>query len=526
MTTSTSSKAFTLIELSIVMLIIGLIIAGMAQGLKVYYQKIAHEKTVNNIALVEQELRKYLAKNKSYPCPALITGVSSTANYGQADCTGATEIGTAPDTILAGMVPARELGIPDSMVVDGWNRKLSYAVTKAMTVPGIITGDETVDPPGIISVIDKANAERANPPGQAPYVVISHGPDGRGGFTNAGVEHRGCAAGAIDTQNCDRTDMVFRYSEDRSITGDNDNFDDYIGFNLAAGLAPEGDICSLQSKFFVGIGVEGADENGCKAPAPKLQRVVFSTVGTHSWTVPKGVTSAFVTMAGGGGTGVGWRISNAIHSGHSGGFVFSHPVNLTEGEAISVVVGEGGKGYRIETTSEVTVLGHPYYVSKKPDDPDQGRAGYPGRSSKILSPSGGLLLECAGGSGVALGGVDAYNDTKVVGNLKGGTVGVGITHFPTPSNPASGPYAIVGGPGTCGPGPAGYGKGMTGVSQWKTGPNLPSGTWSGGPTPFRYGSGGDIFVSGCYVTAADPGTCISAMDAVDGVVMIDVLIYE
>lgn len=42
-------------------------------------------------------------------------------------------------------------------------------------------------------------------------------------------------------------------------------------------------------------------------------------------------------------------------------------------------------------------------------------------------------------------------------------------------------------------------------------------------TPLRYGSGGGVSVSGCYVDTTNVGTCVSAGSAQNGVVYLDVL---
>lgn len=55
-------------------------------------------------------------------------------------------------------------------------------------------------------------------------------------------------------------------------------------------------------------------------------------------------------MAGGGGSGLGWRVLNAIHTGHSVGYVFSHPVNLVAGEVMTITIGLGGKGHKTINT--------------------------------------------------------------------------------------------------------------------------------------------------------------------------------
>lgn len=242
-------------------------------------------------------------------------------------------------------------------------------------------------------------------------------------------------------------------------------------------------------------------------------RYVFTT--SQSWTVPPGVKSAFVTMAGGGGSGAGWRVVNAVYSGHSGGYVFSHPVNLVPGETLSVVIGKGGKGYAPIKTGVLANPGPPYYIYTSPGG-DDGLGGYPGTASQLISPTMGTLLECAGGSGVQFGGIDNYNGGLVAGNVNGGLTGSGVPAFPSPNRVAAGAFATANGPGACGP--DGYGKGNRGPILY----DISSGYYPGGTTPFGYGTGGDISRSGCYVNPTMVGTCVSALDGKDGVVYIDV----
>lgn len=242
----------------------------------------------------------------------------------------------------------------------------------------------------------------------------------------------------------------------------------------------------------------------------------YSFTATTSWTVPAGVRKAFVTMAGGGGSGLGWRIVSTLMTGHSGGYVFSHPINLIPGEVLQIIVGKGGKGYAPYNSGVLAAAGPPYYIYAKPTS-DDGLGGYPGESSQVISPAQGVLLECGGGSGRYTGGIDGYSGGKVAGDMNGATFGSGVPSYPAPNRPASGSYAQADRPGTCGPGPAQYGEGNSGISLW----SINSGTYSGGSTPFGYGSGGDIYISGCYVNATVVGTCIHAMNGRDGVVFID-----
>ncbi|MGZ3747908.1 MAG: hypothetical protein ACXWRE_11130 [Pseudobdellovibrionaceae bacterium] len=241
-------------------------------------------------------------------------------------------------------------------------------------------------------------------------------------------------------------------------------------------------------------------------------RYAFTT--SQSWTVPPGIKSALVTMAGGGGSGIGWRIVNAIFSGHSGGYVFSHPVNLIPGEVLSIVIGQGGKGYSVVNTGVLAAPGPPYFIFTSPSG-DDGLGGYPGTASKLISPTMGTLLECDGGSGASANGVDSFTGSVVAGDVPGAIVGGGSPSFPSPQRLATGPYTSTG-PGACGAN--GYGVGNAGPELW----GVSSGTYAGGTTPFGYGAGGMVSRWGCYVNATTIGTCVSSLDGRDGVVYIDI----
>lgn len=260
-----------------------------------------------------------------------------------------------------------------------------------------------------------------------------------------------------------------------------------------------------------------------KGATPKITRYSFTTVGIHEWVVPAGVSSALVTVAGGGGSGLGWRISNTIKSGDSGGFVSSYPINLVPGEKVIVTVGKGGISFVPVNSGSFAAPGAPFYIYNQPVG-DDGLAGYPGASSKIESPTLGTLIECAGGSGASAKGIDNYSGVKVAGNLNGATYGSGAPTIPSPSRKAAGPYAVDNGPGTCGPGPAQLGVGVSGqFLQTSASASLANTQLSGGRTGIGFGSGGDVAYFGCYVTPTTIGNCSSPFPGRDGAVFIDVL---
>jgi hypothetical protein len=267
---------------------------------------------------------------------------------------------------------------------------------------------------------------------------------------------------------------------------------------------------------------------GPVARSPRTYRYVFTE--DEIWTVPNGVKSAFVTMAGGGSSGTSYGVIHPLRTGNTGGYVFSQPINFVDGEKIRITVGKGGKEVMYTPSSTLeTVSGQKYPVMIAPNDPHKGIGGYPGTSTKLESIDRGvLLLECAGGSGPYLSGYnnyDGYGPSHTISGttpLYSSTNGVyHVASFNTSFTVAEGPYASVSGPGRCGPvagADTNYGIGNPGQTLYYVG----SGEYFGGTTPFGYGSGATVQRQGCYITKTSYGTCTGSRAGRDGIVFIDV----
>lgn len=265
-----------------------------------------------------------------------------------------------------------------------------------------------------------------------------------------------------------------------------------------------------------------------RGPGPQLRRYSFYYTGSvQTFTVPAGVTSAFVSMAGGGATGLGWRITNALITGSSGGYVVSYPLTLIPGDTLSITVGQAGAAFPTVNTGTAATLGPPYFIYTYPAG-DDGLGGHPGTLSKIESPILGSLIECSGGSGATTAGIDAYSGGMVPGPLTGAVFGSGTPPYSAPNREAldSIYHGAWGTPGHCGAyGGVITGFGSPGISYWATAATgiLGSGSWLGGSTPLKYGSGGGITITGCYITSTVVGTCVNPGAAQNGVVHLDVL---
>ncbi|MDP3742892.1 MAG: type II secretion system protein [Methylotenera sp.] len=124
----TYQKAFTLVEMAIVLVIVGLVIGGLLSSLtaQVEQQKLNETRvTINNI---KESLLGYAMANGRFPCPA-------TAPNPPINNVTAVEVGnsaTGVCTIYDGWVPSVTLGLSptdtEGYVLDGWNNPIRYAI--------------------------------------------------------------------------------------------------------------------------------------------------------------------------------------------------------------------------------------------------------------------------------------------------------------------------------------------------------------------------------------------------------------
>ena len=218
-------SGFTLIEVSIALIIIGLLAVPAMQTYRIFRANQVIQTSKADLQAVRTALQKYVFKNGSYPIPAALDVALD--NGGGAEYMGAIVPCSANQTtvcltsgVLIGAVPYAALNLPSKYALDGYDHKILYAVTKALTNSSTYT-----DNGGTI----KVNGTGAT---NAHYVLVSFGPDGKGSFSPAGKLTMPCPTSltALDDENCNNDNVFSDNNGDINSPQGATHFDDYVSY--------------------------------------------------------------------------------------------------------------------------------------------------------------------------------------------------------------------------------------------------------------------------------------------------------
>lgn len=331
---SHKEAGFTLIELSIVLIILSVTLAAFGSAFMQYLASSREKAVQTRIEAIQTGLTRFLALNGRYPCPADLTAAPDTAGFGveiSTNCSSAATGtgtfragGTAGRRVRIGAVPVRSLNLPDEYAGDAWAMRIMYAVTEVQASPG--TFDQDL---GAIAVVDTADNSVMTPAGSAHYVVFSVGPDQTGSYTIQGVQGMACDTAALDGENCDN-DATFRATVLYSTATTNAHYDDYIRYIGAQSLDDD-----IPGGAVVAFNLATCPP-GWTAYAPGVGRTIVGTGnynetynpgGRASWTAAQnyglGTTGGFMT----------WRQSENEIAAHD------HDIAMSGYEIVEPLIG-------------------------------------------------------------------------------------------------------------------------------------------------------------------------------------------
>ena len=238
-------KGFSLLEMSVALVVVALVVGFGVTGGKNALEGSDRVTAQQRMEVIKKALDNYARLNGYLPCPSRRDTTPTSATFGVESrsgtaCTVAGDIKNVPaapgvPTIYIGGVPVRTLGLPDAYASDSWSNKLLYAVgmnhvgspSSYANANGPITlrfGNRT----GVNYTITTTNTGTPGP--SATYVVVSHGPDGKGAYPHIGTAiAKACGTSDNnDVENCDQLDATFYDSEYNEGASSKTFFDDYI----------------------------------------------------------------------------------------------------------------------------------------------------------------------------------------------------------------------------------------------------------------------------------------------------------
>lgn len=204
--------AFSLIELSIVLVILSILIVGALSVSTVGITNAKNKVTNDRMQAIYRALGDFMLTQNRLPCPADITKTKTSAGYGaevgsQGACSGTgVYASNNQSNIVYGMLPINALKLSSDMAEDGFGSKFSYIVNKKFTkqeFPGASaspTGFSYSAATGtdLIKILEQPSANEVD---NNIFVIISHGMNKFGSFNANSSSQNGASSDSYEQQN-------------------------------------------------------------------------------------------------------------------------------------------------------------------------------------------------------------------------------------------------------------------------------------------------------------------------------------
>lgn len=200
-------KAFTIIEISVVLVIIGILFMQTLSSTKIT-NNIKNRITKDRMTAIYKTMGSFLADKKRLPCPASILLDKKHVDYGKEVrdintfmCLGSgiyNPTGSPSSiNISFGMVPIQDLGLPSEFAEDGFGNKISFFIDKRFAMNYIEQPDNNLSVPsfgtanykGIMTIKNRTNVGAITINNDAILVLLSHGENGYGSFKTTGIQN-------------------------------------------------------------------------------------------------------------------------------------------------------------------------------------------------------------------------------------------------------------------------------------------------------------------------------------------------
>ncbi len=502
-------KAFSLIELSIAIIVISVVMTGILSVARVNKNNSNIKITNDRIKVINQALGEFVRANKRLPCPASIKAIKITdATYGAegnaaGTCTAGTGVylstATGAAKMVYGMVPTKTLGLSSDYGEDNFGNKIVYIVDKDYTSSSTFATASTV-----IIGQKYVNDALTNDVTNAIYALVSYGANQSGAFSaktsnqNAASfdadEMYNYATSFNDAAKTANFNQALVKSTERSTVFDDIVYyrsrDDFLKDNNAGNIVNGNITSSANITSNTRCTTTGGGTTDTAAvPGKTIHR--FTSNGTLVCTYSK---TATILVVGGGGSGGSHKLLNAGTGGGGGGGVILIPsVNLPVATYTITVAGTTlGKAQTSATCAGI---------------------GNPGANS-IFSGSGYTITAMGGGGGGGCGTANGNAGGSGGGGHCSGTGGSGANAGSVSGIATYSLFAKSGGTNSGGCSSGGGGGGGASASGSSVASNTTGGNGgegysssiSGSPTVYGSGGGGQGVTGGTGGTNAGNGS--------------------
>lgn len=186
------NSGFSLVELAVVLVIVGLLASGLMLSLGTQQETAAMQETQRQLESIREALIGFALTNGRLPCPAARDAPNNNANAGRENC-----------PLQHGVVPWATLGLPET---DAWGNRFTYYAHSAFTaaVPANALASFTLDQTGNAAIKDATGAGY-DIASALPAVIVSHGARPAGAWRPDGTQIAGAAGDEAENADANTT---------------------------------------------------------------------------------------------------------------------------------------------------------------------------------------------------------------------------------------------------------------------------------------------------------------------------------
>ncbi|KAB8045012.1 prepilin-type N-terminal cleavage/methylation domain-containing protein [Janthinobacterium aquaticum] len=192
---SRRQRGFSLIEIAIVLVVVGLMIGGLVTPLSVQLEQRKVADTQKALDEAKEALTGFALRYGYLPCPA-ISALNGLEDRQGSRCRGEKR---------SGILPWTTLGLRKS---DSWNNLFRYSVTPAFADSEQLFALST---PRDISIVTRNGGALVQATGlnDIPAMIMSHGKNGYGAFSEQGQRQQSVQANNVDERSNAVSETIF-----------------------------------------------------------------------------------------------------------------------------------------------------------------------------------------------------------------------------------------------------------------------------------------------------------------------------